>query len=209
MSGVECLKKFLPIIQRLAEEDGMSSDERDAGNDRRLYSTPPFWRDSSITDWLHSIDSIGSRSANSTKRVQVERLRTSEVDMGSQVVKGLPVNFYSKCYLDTLDEFQYLDLDPKSAASLELNDSVEWWVARFLLILFLAHPRPFRLAKISMDSFEVLATRTILIVRIVSGKWMSSIILIRGPGINILSYQAPCPGYVNRKRHGVASGSWH
>lgn len=124
MNEAQDLREFLPIIRRLAEEDGMSSDERDVDDDRCLHSTRPFWRNSSITDWLESLDSIGSRSVNTVVRYQVLRRRSSKVDVGSQVVKGLPINFYDVNYLNTLDRSQYLDLDPKPAVSLGFNSSV-------------------------------------------------------------------------------------
>lgn len=118
------LRGFLPIIRRLAEEDGMSSDERDMGDDRSFHSTRPFWRNPSITDWLHNIDSIGSGSVNTTAQYKVKRRKSSKVDRESRVVGGLPVNFYDVDYLNTLNKSQYLDLDPKSAVSLEFSDSV-------------------------------------------------------------------------------------
>ena len=124
MNEVQDLRQFLPIIRHLSEEDGMSSDERDAGDDRCLHSTRPFWRNSSITEWLHTIDSIGRASVNPTVRYEVKRRRSSEVDMESRVVKGLPVNFYDACYLSALDESQYLDLGPKPAVSLGFNSSI-------------------------------------------------------------------------------------
>jgi hypothetical protein len=124
VNEVQDLREFFPIIRHLAEEDGMSSDERDAGDDRCLYSTRPFWRNSSITDWLQNIDSIGSGSINTTARYEVKRQRSSKVDTESRVVKGLPVNFYDASYLSTLDESQHLCLDLKPAVSIEFNSSV-------------------------------------------------------------------------------------
>lgn len=102
----------------------MSSDERDVGDDRCLHSTRPFWRNSSITDWLHDLDLIGKRLVDTATLYEVKRRRSSKVDMGSRVVKGLPINFYDVSYLNTLDKYQYLDLDPKPAVPLEFNDSI-------------------------------------------------------------------------------------
>lgn len=121
---VQDLRGFLPVIRRLAEEDGMSSDEWDEGGDRRLHSTRPFWRHPAVTDWLHSIDSVGSTTVHSPARYEVKRQLSSKVDIESRVVKGLPVNFYDWNYLAGLDRSQYLDLDPKPAIALELNDSL-------------------------------------------------------------------------------------
>lgn len=103
----------------------MSSDELDAGDDRSLHSTRPFWRNSSITDWLQNIDSIGRGLGNATVRYEIKRRRSSKVDTGPRVVNGLPVNFYDVGYLDTLDRSQYLDLNPKPAVPLEFDDSVQ------------------------------------------------------------------------------------
>ena len=126
MNEVQDLRGFLSVIRLLAEEDGMSSDERDEGEGRCLRSTRPFWRHSSITDWLHGLDSIGSESGHNTTRYEVRRRSSSEVDVESRVVKGLPVNFYDWDYLNSLDRSQYSTLDPKPAIALELNHSHRW-----------------------------------------------------------------------------------
>ena len=124
MNEVQDLREFLPIIRHLAEEDGMSSDERDTSDDRSLRRVRPFWRNPSITDWLQNIDSIGRGSVNITTRHEVKRRRSSKIDTELRVVKGLPINFYDTDYLNTLDKYQYMDLDPKPAASLEFTDSL-------------------------------------------------------------------------------------
>jgi hypothetical protein len=121
---VQDLREFLPVIRTLAEEDGMSSDERDEGNDRCLHSTRPFWRHSTVTGWLHSLDSIGSVAVHNPARYEVKRQPSTKVDMESRVVRGLPVNFYDWSFLDNLDGSQYSDLDPKPAIALELSDSL-------------------------------------------------------------------------------------
>lgn len=101
----------------------MSSDEWDTGNDQCFRSIRPFWRNSSITDWLHSIDSIGARTLNHSLQHEGVRRKSSAIDVESRVVKGLPINFYDQSYLSGLDRSQYLDLDPKPAIPL-LHDSV-------------------------------------------------------------------------------------
>ena len=121
---VQDLREFLPVIRTLAEEDGMSSDERDEEDDRSLHSTRPFWRHSAVTDWLHSLDSIGSVAVHNPTRYQVRRQSSSKVDTESRVVRRLPVNFYDWSFLDNLDGSQYSDLDPKPAIVLELSDSL-------------------------------------------------------------------------------------
>ena len=121
VNELQGLREFLPVIRRLAEEDGMSSDERDGGE---LHSTRPFWRHSSVTNWLHSLDSIGSETVHNSVRCEVRRRSSSKVDMESHVVKGLPANFYDWNYLNSLDRSQYLDLDPGPVMALELNDSL-------------------------------------------------------------------------------------
>lgn len=116
------LQDFLPVIRRLAEDDGMSSDERGADDDHCFYSARPFWRHPSVTDWLHDIDSLGSRARNRSFQREGGRRRSSRVDGESRVVRGLPVNFYDWGYLSTLDRPRYLDLNPKPAISLGLNN---------------------------------------------------------------------------------------
>ena len=128
VNEVQDLREFLPFIRHLVEEDGMSSDERDEGDGRCFLSTRPFWRHSSVTDWLHSLDSIGSAVVHNTARYEVRRRSSSKVDTGSRAVKGLPVNFYDRNYLENLDGPQYLDLDPKPAIALKLSDPLWRWV---------------------------------------------------------------------------------
>ena len=105
----------------------MSSDEHDANDVRELHSSRPFWRHSSITDWLQRIDNIGANNeiTSDTTQSGYERRRSPKVDKESRVVKGLPVNFYDLTYLDGLDELQYLDLDPKPVLSVEFSDSIQ------------------------------------------------------------------------------------
>ena len=126
MNEVHELRGFLPVIRHLVEEDGMSSDEQDADDILDLHSSRPFWRHSFITDWLHSIDSIGaSHETPNAAQNGYRRRRSSKVDRESQVVKGLPINFYDWEYLSSLEKSQYSDLDPKPALSLEFSDSVQ------------------------------------------------------------------------------------
>ena len=127
MNEVQELRGFLPVIRRLVEEDGMSSDEQDAGDIQDVFCSRPFWRHPSITDFLHSIDSIGKsrRIPTSAARNGYRQRRSSGVDMESRIVKGLPVNFYDWSYLNSLDQAGYLDLDPKLAISLELSNSIQ------------------------------------------------------------------------------------
>lgn len=122
------LRGFLPVIRRLAEEDGMSSDERDGDEEGCLHSTRPFWRHPSVTVWLHNLDLIGSVAVHSTAHHGVKRQSSSKVDTESRVVKGLPVNFYDWDYIESLDRSQYLGLDPKPAITLELNDLLQRYV---------------------------------------------------------------------------------
>ena len=97
----------------------MSSDERDTDDDQCFHSTRPFWRHPSVTDWLHSIDSVGAKTMNHGFRHRDRRRQSSTLDMESRVVKGLPINFYDRRYLDGLNRSQYSDLDPKPAISLD------------------------------------------------------------------------------------------
>ena len=127
MNEVQELREFLPVICCLAEEDGMSSDEQDESNVGDLHSSRPFWRHSSVTDFLHSIDSIGAsrKISGSTTQNGCSRRRSSKVDEESRVVKGLPINFYDWSYLGRLDRSRHLEIDPKPSLSLELSDSVQ------------------------------------------------------------------------------------
>ena len=105
----------------------MSSDEQDIDDVRGLHSSRPFWRHPSITDWLHAIDTIGAnREARSnTTQSGYKRRRSLKVDGESRVVKGLPINFYDRNYLDSLDRPRYLNLDPKPALPLEFSASIQ------------------------------------------------------------------------------------
>ena len=125
VNEVQDLREFLPAIRILVEEDGMSSDERDGRDDRCLQSTRPFWRHPAVTDWLRDIDSIGFVTAHGPARYGARRQSSLKVDAESQVVRGLPVNFYDWSYLDSLDESQYSDLCPKPAIGLGLSDSLQ------------------------------------------------------------------------------------
>lgn len=121
---VQRLRKFLPIIRRLVEEDGMSSDEMDTSDDCNFQCTRPFWRHSSITNWLHGIDSIGAENMKYSFQHEYMRRPSSTVDMESRVVKGLPINFYDQDYLNGLDRSNYLGLDARPAVSLDLHHHV-------------------------------------------------------------------------------------
>ena len=127
MNEVHELRGFLPVIRNLVEEDGMSSDEQDMNDVRELHSSRPFWRHPSIADWLQSIDSIGTNheiTSNTTDN-GYKRRQSSKVDVESRVVKGLLVNFYDWDYLGSLDQQQYLDIDPRPALPLEFSDSTQ------------------------------------------------------------------------------------
>lgn len=76
------LRGFLPVLRRLAEDDGMSSDERDI-DDRCFYSNRPIWRHPTITDWLHSIDSLGTTTPNRDFQHGDRRRQSSKVDVES------------------------------------------------------------------------------------------------------------------------------
>lgn len=115
------LREFLPIIRRLAEDDGMSSDEQDVNDEYRFHSTRPFWRHSSITNWLHGIDSLGATALKRNVQREDIRQQSPKVDVLSPVVRGLPVNFYDWGYLSDLDRSSYLDLDPQPAIPLEFT----------------------------------------------------------------------------------------
>ena len=127
MNEVQELRGFLPVIRRLAEEDGMSSDEQDEDNVGDLRSTRPLWRHSSVTVFLHSIDSIGANRETTHNSIQngCRRRQSSKVDEESRVVKGLPINFYDWSYLGCLDRSRHLEIDPKPPLSLELSDSIQ------------------------------------------------------------------------------------
>ena len=134
MNEVQELRRFLPVIRRLADEDGMSSDEQDDDDVGNLRSSRPFWRHSSVTDLLHNIDSIGANhetSGNATQH-RTRRRRSSKVDEESRVVRGLPINFYDWSYLGRLDRSRHLEIDPKPALSLELSDSILRYDTRLL-----------------------------------------------------------------------------
>ena len=125
MNEVQGLREFLPVVRHLVEEDGMSSDEWDADDARYLHSSRPFWRHACVTDWLHSLDSVGDQVSNRVVQHEDRRRRSSKVDMASRVVKGLPVNFYDWNYLGGLDRSQYLDLDPKPTLALTLSAPIQ------------------------------------------------------------------------------------
>lgn len=103
----------------------MSSDERDTDDARYLHSSRPFWRHDSVTEWLHSLDSVGARISNGVVQHEERRRRSSKIDTESRVVKGLPVNFYDWSYLCGLDRSQYLDLDLKPAFPLTLSTPIQ------------------------------------------------------------------------------------
>lgn len=106
--------RFVPIVRKLVEDDGMSCDEEDT--DGHAHPVPSTWRSVSATRWLQSLDGPSIRSHSSTFRkahADVVREPTE-----SRVPRSLPVNFYNPTYLRTLDGVQYADLDPRSAVDI-------------------------------------------------------------------------------------------
>ena len=103
----------------------MSSDEQGDDDGGDLHSSRPFWRHSSVTDLLHSIDQIGANRETSSGTAQngYKRRRSSKVDEESRVVKGLPTNFYDWNYLCRIDRSRHLEIDPKPPLDIELSDS--------------------------------------------------------------------------------------
>ena len=104
----------------------MSSDEQDDNNVGDLHSSRPFWRHSSVTDLLHSIDSIGTNreTSGNTPQNGYKRRRSMKVDEESRVVRGLPINFYDWSYLGRLDRSRHMEIDPKPPLSLKFSDPI-------------------------------------------------------------------------------------
>lgn len=107
--------RFIPIVRKLVEDDGMSCDEEDT--DGHVHAVPPTWRSVSATRWLRSLDKspLHPHPSVSTE-VSIKGIREPE---GSRVPRSLPVNFYNPVYLHSLDGVQYANLDPQPAINIE------------------------------------------------------------------------------------------
>lgn len=121
------------MVRHLAEEDGMSSDERDGEDDHCFYSSRPHWRSEHVTRWLHDLDYIHSQAYRGDFQRTSYRRPSAKVNMGGKAVKGLPFNFYDWEYLESLDRSQYEDLDVQPSTSLEFRPSVQRFVTCFIL----------------------------------------------------------------------------
>jgi len=101
--------RFVPIVRKFIEDDGMSCDEEDT--DGRVHAVPPAWRSVSATRWLRSLDEPALHPhASTSRKTSAEGIRKP---VGSRVPRSLPVNFYDPAYLHGLDGVQYADLDPQ------------------------------------------------------------------------------------------------
>lgn len=103
----------------------MSSDERDPDNDRYFYSVRPHWRNEQITRWLHDLDHIHSQKYDGDSKLTSYRRLSEKVDTNCDAVKGLPLNFYNRNYLDSLERSQYESLDIRPSVSLEFFPSIQ------------------------------------------------------------------------------------
>jgi hypothetical protein len=111
VNGLKDAHRFVPIVRKLVEDDGMSCDEEDA--DGHIHAIPPTWRSVSATRWLRSLDKSPLYPHGSASE------KVSAEVVGSRVPRSLPANFYDSVYLHSLDGVQYADLDPQPAVDIE------------------------------------------------------------------------------------------
>ncbi|KAI0735723.1 hypothetical protein C8Q76DRAFT_611391 [Earliella scabrosa] len=117
------LQKHVYVLQRLGPE-GMSSDESDMDNGRKVYKVLiKSWRAPILTPWLSVFDSIASLERTNAingmdgRGAQFrERRRSSEVDDRSPPVGRLFSNAYNEDWLTKLTPFtrNRLKIRPKS-----------------------------------------------------------------------------------------------
>ena len=108
--------RFMPIVRKLVEDDGMSCDEQDM--DGHVYAVSPTWRSASATKWLRNLDNAPRPLCphRVSGEAPTEGRRGS---IGSHVPRSLPANFYNHVYLHNLDEGQYAHLNPQPAIDIE------------------------------------------------------------------------------------------
>ncbi|KAH7908072.1 hypothetical protein BJ138DRAFT_406823 [Hygrophoropsis aurantiaca] len=113
----------LPIVQQLGV-DGMSSDESDheAGHGEASYVIKrKVWRAKAISTWLRTLDSLHLRARykgewKASSGAWPHLRMTSTTKSERKAVPGLPKNFYSKKWINQLDEFESTDLQCRGAA---------------------------------------------------------------------------------------------
>ncbi|KAH7905899.1 hypothetical protein BJ138DRAFT_1017065 [Hygrophoropsis aurantiaca] len=138
----------LPLIKMLGA-DGMSSDE--SGHEGQqgeaiYFVTHKPWRAQKLTTWLRTLDSLhlyfryqGKWKATSGAWPHIRV--TSTVSSERAAVPGLPENFYSATWLETLSEFETTDLQPEAPMQIpDIPDElVKYVVQRLLVSYFLTH----------------------------------------------------------------------
>ena len=107
--------RFMPIVRKLIDDDGMSCDEQDT--DGHVYAVSPTWRSVSATKWLRKLSDGPQYSHRISKEATTEGIGRA---IRSRVPRSLPVNFYDNAYLRDLDEVQYAQLNPQPAIDIEL-----------------------------------------------------------------------------------------
>lgn len=139
------LELFMPLIEKLAQEDGFSDDECDhhrrnihRGDNRQYIRIRPIWRAPEISDWLAVIDRVyislrfnpdGSATRGNWVRLRLES--TGLVDKNAQPVIGLPENFYDPIWLQKLTPKQQRKLKMKAIVDLKHNDDILEYVSHF------------------------------------------------------------------------------
>ena len=107
------MARFEKYIDALGRGGGMSEDEPDwrSASGRvpmNYFVIRPAWRSAEVTSWLQVIDNVylshrfmtdGRTTPGNWIR---NRVRSGKVDQTAAPIKGLPVNFYDKEWLQSL-----------------------------------------------------------------------------------------------------------